>query len=101
MSKKLILFTADFPFGSGETFLEAEIGFLAANFDEVLIVSSNCKDKQTRVIPTNCSTDRLDLSTSQFEKIRSLFNVFRLLFWQEVFIIIKSYNRNLSKGYQI
>jgi glycosyltransferase involved in cell wall biosynthesis len=98
MSNKLILFTADFPFGSGETFLEAEIGFLAANFDEVLIVSSNCKDKQTRVIPTNCSTESLDLSTSKFEKIRSLFNVFQPLFWQELFLIKKTYKRNLTKG---
>jgi glycosyltransferase involved in cell wall biosynthesis len=98
MSNKLILFSSDFPFGSGETFLEAEIGFLAANFDEVLIVSSNCKDKQTRVIPTNCSTESLDLSTSKFEKIRSLFNVFQPLFWQELFLIKKTYKRNLTKG---
>ncbi len=98
MSNKLILFTADFPFGSGETFLESEIGFLAESFDEVLIISSNSKDKQTRVIPTNCSTERLDISTSKFEKIRSLFNVFQPLFWQERSIIKKSYKRNLTKG---
>lgn len=98
MRAKLILFTADFPFGSGETFLEAEIGFLAANFDEVLIVSSNSTDKQTRVIPANCSTKRLDLSTSKLEKIRSLFNILKPLFWQELFIIKKSYKRNLTKG---
>lgn len=98
MSNKLILFTADFPFGSGETFLESEIGFLAESFDEVLIISSNSKDKQTRVIPANCSTESLDLSTSKFEKIRSLFNVFQPLFWQERSIIKKSYKRNLTKG---
>ena len=41
MRNKLILFTADFPFGSGETFLESEIGFLAAGFDDVIIFTQN------------------------------------------------------------
>jgi len=98
MRNKLILFTADFPFGSGETFLESEIGFLAAGFDDVIIFTQNIRDKQTRILPVNCSVRRIDLSTSKLEKIRSLFNVFQPLFWQERSKIKKSYKRNLTKG---
>jgi len=98
MRNKLILFTADFPFGSGETFLESEIGFLAAGFDDVIIFTQNIRDKQTRILPVNCSVRRIDLSTSKLEKIRSLFNVFQPLFWQERSIIKKNYKRNLTKG---
>jgi len=35
MNKQLILLTDSFPYGSKETFLEAEIGFLAATFESV------------------------------------------------------------------
>jgi len=98
MSNKLILFTADFPFGSGETFLESEIGFLAAGFDEVIIFTQNIRDKQTRVLPANCSVRRIDLSFSKTQKIQSLFNIFHPLFWKERSIIKKSYKRNLTKG---
>jgi len=98
MSKKLILFTADFPFGSGETFLESEIGFLAEGFDEVIIFTQNIRDKQTRVLPANCSVRRIDLSFSISQKIQSLFNIFHPLFWKERSIVKKSYTRNLTKG---
>jgi glycosyltransferase involved in cell wall biosynthesis len=48
----LILLNRKFPFGSGETFLENEIGILAQHFDKVLIFPSDAciGDNPTRLI---------------------------------------------------
>jgi hypothetical protein len=39
MKKKLVLITAGFPFGTHETFLETEINYLCAGFEQVTIVA--------------------------------------------------------------
>lgn len=98
MSNKLILFTADFPYGSGETFLETEITYLAKGFDEVLIISSNTLDKQTRNLPDNCSVERIDLQLSQSQKLFSILHIFDPLFWKELKIIRTVYKQKLTKG---
>lgn len=53
MSSKLVLFTAGFPYGKGEAFLENEINILAANFDEVFILPSGNAHKNERYTPKN------------------------------------------------
>ena len=53
MAKILFFFTSEYPYGSGETFIENEIQYLASRFDKIVIVSNNTKDKQTRVVPEN------------------------------------------------
>jgi len=98
MSNKLILFTADFPYGSGETFLETEITYLAKGFDEVLIISSNTVDIQTRYLPDNCSVERIDLQLSQSQKIFSILHIFHPLFWKELKVILTVYKQKLTKG---
>jgi glycosyltransferase involved in cell wall biosynthesis len=97
-TKKLVLFTADFPYGTGETFLETEIKYLAEGFEHVHIVSSNLKDEQTRELPENCSVERLDLSVSNTDKLLSIFGLFSGLFWGELKIIHKVYRLSLSLG---
>ena len=42
-SKILILFTANFPFGLYETFLEAEFKYLKNKFDKIVLVSQDYK----------------------------------------------------------
>ena len=54
--EKLILFTADYPYGKGETFLENEIQFLSNHFNEVLVVSSSSSTDKTRKTPQNVRT---------------------------------------------
>jgi len=98
MKNKLILFTADFPFGTGETFLETEIKYLAEGFDEVLIISQNSIGEQTREIPANCEVRRINLSLTKIQKLQALFNFFDPLFWKERSIIKSIYHIPFSKG---
>jgi glycosyltransferase involved in cell wall biosynthesis len=98
MKNKLILFTADFPFGTGETFLETEIKYLAEGFDEVLIISKNNSGQQTREIPANCEVRRINLSLTKIQKLQALFNFFDPLFWKERSIIKSLYKRTITKG---
>jgi len=53
LPKQLIFFTSEFPFGSAETFIENEIGFLSKSFDKVYIIPASNKGKK-RNIPDNC-----------------------------------------------
>lgn len=98
MQNKLVLFSADFPFGSGETFLEAEIDFLAEGFDEVIIISQNECDAQTRQIPPNCKVERIQLSVSKFQKIKAIFGIATILFWKEYSIVKKVYAKKRTRG---
>ncbi len=95
---KLYLFTADFPFGTGETFLETEIIYLANGFDEVKIISQNTTSNQCRSIPEKCTVERIDLLVSRFDKMKSLLGIFNPLFWQERKIIKTVYGKKLTKG---
>lgn len=95
---KLFLFTADFPFGTGETFLETEITYLADGFDEVVIVSQNLSDSQTRELPGNCTVSRIDLSVSNADKLKALVGLSDPLFWKEKSIVKKVYVKKFSKG---
>ncbi|MEY3499339.1 MAG: hypothetical protein RL308_1008 [Bacteroidota bacterium] len=98
MQKKLTLFTADYPYGTGETFLETEITYLAEGFDEVVIVSQNLVDAQTRQVPANCKLVRLNLSVSTADKLLSLASLLHPVFWKELFIVKKVYVKSLYKG---
>jgi glycosyltransferase involved in cell wall biosynthesis len=98
MKNKLILFTADFPFGTGETFLETEIKYLAEGFDEVKIISQNTFSKECRHLPENCSAERIELSISSAEKIKALLGVLNPLFWKERNVIKSVYGKRLTKG---
>jgi glycosyltransferase involved in cell wall biosynthesis len=97
-NRKLILFTSDFPFGNGETFLETEIMYLADGFDHVHIISSSRSNVQTRSLPVNCSTQRIDLSLNALNKIAALRFLFHPLFWQELKIIRTVYRQQVSMG---
>lgn len=98
MQKKLTLITADYPYGSGETFLETEITYLAEGFDEVVIVSQNLVDAQTRQVPANCKLVRLNLSVSAADKLLSLASLLHPVFWKEIRVVKKVYAKSLSKG---
>lgn len=98
MQKKLTLFTADYPYGTGETFLETEITYLAEGFDEVVIVSQNLVDAQIRQVPANCKLVRLNLSVSTADKLLSLTGLLHPVFWKEIRIVKNIYAKSLSKG---
>lgn len=98
MKNKLVIFTADFPFGNGETFLETEIGYLANAFDEVRIISSSDSETQTRSIPENCKVERIDLNIRTRSKLLGLLQVFNPFIIKEISIIKTLYRIQLNKG---
>lgn len=98
MKNKLIVFTSDFPFGNGESFLETEVDYLAKEFDEVKIISSNTTSPQTRLLPANFTVERINLTVSVAAKLLAIFSVLSPLFWQEKTIISAIYRKKLSKG---
>lgn len=68
--KDLVLVTDNYPFGSGEPFIESEIGYLAKNFRNIYIISKNQKAIQTREVPENCKVYRI---RKDFKKLMNLF----------------------------
>lgn len=69
---ELVLFTNNYPYGAGETFLEAEIPFLSRRFARVHVISANTNSAQTRDTPGNVSSARLSLRFSASQKVWSL-----------------------------
>lgn len=51
---RLILFTQQFPFGKGESFIENEIGFLSIKFNEIIIFPLFYVKGGIRKLPQNC-----------------------------------------------
>ena len=98
MKNQLILFTADFPYGAGETFLETEIIYLSKGFDDVKIITQNTSSNNCRSLPVNCSVERINLDISTFDKIKALIGVFDSLFWNERKVIKTVYGKRLTKG---
>ena len=99
-NNKLVLFTSDFPFGTGETFLETEINYLSKGFEEVLIISSNNEDLQTRELPENCSAERIDLRVSGVQKFGSVVGVFSKIVREERKIVRDVYEKQITWGMQ-
>jgi len=96
MAKILFFFTSSYPFGTGETFIENEIDYLAEAFDKIVIVSNDISSRQTRTIPLSCATERFSYELRKTEKIRSLKNVFHSLYKQECLFIKRIYRLNIS-----
>ena len=81
--KRLVLFTLEFPFGKGETFIENELPVLSDNFEEVHIIPSS-KTEESRAVPHNVKVvDYLLTNKTQLNK-QILSNIHRILpiyFW--------------------
>jgi glycosyltransferase involved in cell wall biosynthesis len=97
MKNQLVLFTTDFPFGTGETFLETEIIYLSKEFQEVRIITQNTTSKICRDLPKNCFVERINIEVSKLDKIKSLFGLFSTLFWNEIKVIKTIYGKSITK----
>ena len=71
-NKHLLLLTAEYPYGKGETFLENEVPILAQHFDKITIISLSENSEQTREIQSVCEVFRFPVSLSKTEKILAL-----------------------------
>lgn len=96
--KELILVTAGFPFGMGETFLETEIDYLAEGFDKVNIIAINPSNQKQRDLPENCHATALEIIVGGKEKLKALHYLFTGLFWKEVKVIRSVYKKKITKG---
>jgi len=67
---ELILFTNRFPFEGGETFLETEIGYLAASFDKITLYPLEMGAELYGTLPKNVSVGQLKIA--QNTKIRNV-----------------------------
>ncbi|MBU2019076.1 MAG: glycosyltransferase [Bacteroidetes bacterium] len=88
LSQKLVLLTAEFPFGKGETFLESELPILCQHFDEVKIYTTKSANKNAREVPNNCQVNSLQIKSSGLKVILQIFNP---IDWKEIFITLKNY----------
>jgi colanic acid/amylovoran biosynthesis glycosyltransferase len=73
-TKRVFLFTAHFPYGRGEVFIENEIGFLADAFEEVWVIpllESHCF--QQRTLPDGVKLCGPLVHCTENEKIKLLF----------------------------
>ena len=62
--RTLVLLTSNYPFGTGEPFLETEITYLSREFDRVIIIAQNTSSLSQRQIPENTIAIRYNPSTS-------------------------------------
>ena len=69
--KKLILFTASFPYGKKETYLETEIKYLSRSFDSIHIYPHyyNNKDTSQRKMPENVFINKAALSANKLHRL--------------------------------
>ena len=56
----LFLITYDYPFGTGETFLETEIKVLQHYFERIVVVSTSQNYELTRDVPNNVIAIKCD-----------------------------------------
>ena len=69
MSRKLLFLTAEFPFGTGETFIENELPYLEEAFDEITIVSLSPNGEQTRFVGKNTRIQRVPIVLNWKDKL--------------------------------
>lgn len=77
---KLNFFTAGFPFGKHETFIENEINYASTNFDEVNIFPFSANEVEVRSVPINCKVNLVkSKSASSGILLKNGILVFRIL----------------------
>lgn len=87
----MILFTAQFPYGRTETFLETEILFLSEAFEKIVIVSQASDENEKRSVPSNCEVIRNPIVVNSFDRLMALSGVLSSDVRKEKNIALKEY----------
>jgi len=95
--KKLLLFTAGFPFGTSEPFLKTELNYLCNHFDQIIIIAVNPESEIRDEIPEKCSLQIIMHKETLFHKIYAALNIFDPLFWTELAVIIYRYKKRINR----
>ncbi|MCF2595531.1 glycosyltransferase [Pseudoflavonifractor phocaeensis] len=84
---KLVLFTANYPFGRGEEFLENEVRVAEPRFDEIVFVSlAKSGSPVTKYVPRNGRVVCVrDYNSEWLRRVTALRGIFRPRVWREVF----------------
>lgn len=98
MRTQLVLITAGFPFGTGETFLENEITFLADEFEHVHIVCPDTRANIQRKLPANCTVFSFNNQLTTSDKIRAFSGLFASEFRAEMRVVRQKYGKKVSLG---
>lgn len=61
--RTLVLITSDFPFGTGEPFLETEFPVISSEFEQTVIFSRNTTSNNRRDLPQNVTVFRFSTTT--------------------------------------
>ena len=82
---KLVLFTAHYPFGQGESFLEEEIRVAERYFERIKIVSYEREERElSRYVPANASVIQIRKNMGTWDRLRKgLPFLFRKRMWKE------------------
>lgn len=90
-SRTLILLTAEFPFGTGETFLENEIPYLSRAFEQVVLVPTERVNGEPRAIPENMAIEVPNFRNEKLGKVSILKGLFHPDFLHELFRLVFVY----------
>lgn len=90
----LILFTYNYPYGNGETFLEQEIKYLSSSFKKVIIVSADKHSDVVRKVPKNVILIRKNIQINSKNKFNLLINSFNPIIIKETLSLIR--NKSIS-----
>jgi colanic acid/amylovoran biosynthesis glycosyltransferase len=104
MKKNLYFFTAHFPFGKGESFIENEIPYLSKAFDKITIIPLICYNKHyvVRTTPNNCRILHPIIRTRWQHYFIGLFGIKTIYLYGKDFISKKVYkNRKWLKMFLI
>jgi glycosyltransferase involved in cell wall biosynthesis len=85
LSKKIVLFTTEFPFGQQETFLENELSYLAGAFDRVIIVPLFNHPLKRKIAYSNISV-YTPVNNSREISIHKLVLIFSITFWKTLLV---------------
>lgn len=70
--RNLVFFTSTFPYGTGETFIESELPFLAEAFDRIIIVTNAKTEGNKRSTPSNSAVLYLPYEAKLTSKIAAI-----------------------------
>ncbi len=92
LNKTLVFLTSSFPFGKHEAFIENEIGFLAAKFERVIVITNDTTSSEARTVPANVTVLRRSYHLAPAQKLVALLCIFKVNFWKEIWFLHKTFH---------
>ena len=89
-NKTLVFFTAEFPFGKGETFVENELPFLEEYFDKIIIVSNSTEDPLVRKVSNKIRLIRTPYRASNCYRLKVFLYLFGIDFLREIIFAFRT-----------